>query len=103
MFKSIEDAKCYGENFGSYHYEHIQIKDQDVILCGTDKAYEEALWGDAYELVQTFCKKFHKNEGDCGDTYNDFSTDMASKIRDVILEEYEKKMKTKFVDVYDEY
>ena len=101
-FKTLEEAKDYAKNFRKHQFEHVSIDGSSAILCGTDQAYEEELYGDAYQMVEDFCMKFaHEpiSEDDC----SDFATDIATKIRDLILKEYEEEHETKFVDVYDEY
>ena len=97
-FSTIEEAKEYSKenHFGNYHFEKAKVKEENIILCGTDKAYEEELWGDAYQLVCDFCKKFGKEEIE-EDDYSDFATDLATKIRDLVLSEYEKEQHVKFV------
>lgn len=111
-FETEQTARNYGleRNFGEYYFEHIKINGEKAILCGTDKPYEEELWGQAYELVQDFCKKFHNDEGtekldndELEDFYSDFATDTASKIRDLVIKEYEDVMKSKFIDAHGEY
>ena len=103
-FNTIEEAKEYGKenHFKNYHFEKAKINSDDIILCGTDKAYEEELWGDAYQLISDFCNKFGETDIE-EDDYSDFATDLASKIRDLVLSEYEKDQNVKFVNVWDEY
>lgn len=94
-FKTVEEAKKYGECFGKYDYEKVKIKGKVVILAGTDKVYEEDIWGSCYEILETINKKFGFNI-DCADG--------ASTIRDFILKEVlEKEENVVFVDVCDEY
>ncbi len=95
-FHDDMEAKEYGKNFGKYEFEKIKVEDEDVILCGTDQAVETDLWGGALELVENFCRML-------GTVDKDFETDMASKIRDLVISEYEKDKKVRFLNVYDEY
>lgn len=102
QFTTETEAKEYAKCFRSHQFEHVSVDGNAVILCCTDKAYEEELWGDAFQMVSDFCEKFgpaNKTEDD----YSDFATDLASKVRDLVIKEYEEQYHTKFVDAYDEY
>lgn len=103
-FENDKAAKTYGfENgFGKYQFEKIKVNSENVILCGTDQAFEEVLWGDAYEMVGDFCKKFGSADIK-EDDYSDFATDLASKIRDLVIKEYEEEHKVRFLNIWDEY
>ena len=103
-FQSDLQAVEYGRenNFGKHQFEKIKVNDENVILCGTDQAFEEVLWGDAYKFVEDFCKKFGPADIE-EDDYSDFATDLASKIRDLVIKEYEEEHKVRFLNVWDEY
>lgn len=101
-FSTEAETKEYAKNFGKHQFEHVTIGTEKVILCGTDQAYEEQLWGDAYEMTKDFCMKFSIAD-ETEDNFSDFATDMATQIRDLVLEHYEKEFKTRFVDVCEEY
>lgn len=102
-FNTIEEAKEYGVNqeFGEYHFEKAKIKSDDIILCGTDKAYEEQLWSDAYELISDLFEKFCEDLKE--DDYSDFATDLATEIRELVLSRFEEEQHIKFINVHDEY
>ena len=101
-FATETEAKEHAKDFGKHQFEHVTIGEKSAILCGTDQAYEEELWGDAYQMVEDFCTKFSV-QPTSEDEHSDFATAVATQIRDLILKEYEDEYKTKFVDVYDEY
>lgn len=96
QFNTIEEAKEYGKNFSKHQFERVLVAGKERILCGTDHAYEEELWGDAYTLMQNFCKRF-------GNEDEDNLTEMATAIRDLVLERFTEEHDVEFVDVYDEY
>lgn len=103
-FKSDLQAVEYGleNDFGKHEFEKIKVRDEDVILCGTNQAVEENLWGSAYEIVKEFCERFGPIAIE-EDDYSDFATDLASKIRDLVIKEYEEEHKVRFINVWDEY
>lgn len=103
-FETYEEAVEYGidAGFGKHQFEKIIVNGEDVFLCGTDQAVEENLWGGAYELVEDFCKRFGPEDME-EDDYMDFATDLASKIRDLVIKEYEEEHKVRFLNVFKEY
>ena len=101
-FTTEAEAKEYGKNFGKHQFERVEVAGKSVILCGTDQAFEEELWGDAYRMLLDFCDKFGAKNGS-EDDYSDFATDLASEIRDLILKRYEEENQTKFISVSTEY
>ena len=103
-FKTIEEAKAYGKNFGKYQYEMVLVDGKKKILCGTDMVYEEAIWGNVYDIIKTMYDKFttpemleEKDDDEC------MLVDETSEVRDHIIEWFEKTMDVEFITVYDEY
>ena len=100
-FKTMEEAKQYAMHmakFNAYSFEEVIVSGKHIILCGTDKAYEEKLWSDAHKLAEDFCKGFLPSQ------YNAcFCSDMATKIRDMLLEEYKKEFNVEFLAICNQY
>lgn len=99
QFNTVEEAKEYGEIFSKHQWEKVMVGSKEIILCGTDMAYEEEVWSDVYELLKSFVDKFGYSEDEIADDI----VDKTSELRDEILEWFEKKTNTQFVDVCDEY
>ena len=85
-FNTTEEAKKYGENFGKYDHETVEINGKKHILCGTNCAYEDSFYDFALEMSE----KFHT------------AVDEAV-IRDALIKAFEKACDVKFLDVCDEY
>lgn len=103
-FNTIEEAKEYGKNFGKYEYQMILVNGEKKILCGTDMVYEEAIWGNVYEIIKTMYERFATPE--MLEEFDDDESalvDETSEVRDQIIEWFEETMDVEFVNVYDEY
>lgn len=103
-FNTIEEAKLYGKNFGKYQYEMVLVDGEKKILCGTDMVYEEAIWGNVYEIIKTMYDRFTTPEMlEENDDDECMLVDETSEVRDHIIEWFEKTMDVEFICVYDEY
>lgn len=103
-FNTIEEAKSYGKNFGKYEYQMILVNGEKKILCGTDMVYEEAIWGNVYEIIKTMYERFATPEMiEENDDDESALVDETSEVRDHIIEWFEKTMDVEFICVYDEY
>lgn len=103
-FKTIEEAKEYGKDFSKHQHELVLVDGKKKILCGTDLAFEDEIWGNMYDTLQFLYKNFisselieEKDEDEC------LLTDKTSSLRDDILRWFEETMDVEFVIVYDEY
>lgn len=104
-FSSIEEAKDWGaQNLDEHEFVKAKIGNEDksevVFLCGTDKAYEEELWSDLYEILEKHLGYF---DGDIDDDDDSKIVDQSSELRDVVIEWIEEATGNRFVDVSDEY
>lgn len=103
-FNSIEEARLYGIDFRKRQYETILVNGKKKILCGTDMAYEESIWGNVYDIIKTMYEKFATPEMiEENDDDECLLTDKTSEVRDSIIEWFEETMGVEFINVYDEY
>ena len=103
-FNTIKEAKEYGKNFSKHQYEMILVNGKKKILCGTDMAYEEDIWGNVYDIIKTMYERFTTPEMlEENDDDECLITDKTSEVRDSIIEWFEKTMDVEFINVYNEY
>ena len=77
-------------------FEIVMCKDEKIILCQDNRAYEEIIWSQCYEIFECLKSKFG--------FITDYGTmDDSDYFRDEIREYLEKKYKVRFVNVYEEY
>ena len=105
-FATDEEAKEYGKNFAPYQSEKIMVAGSPVILCGTDKVYEETLWNDARELMTEIINIFVDDTSlseELIDEHDDTITETASEIRDKVIDVFKRTTGMRFLNVNDEY
>ena len=79
---------------GKTEWAKINVNsDSDIILCGTDLAYDDLFCGFCYEALE----KFGYDTDDCLDNGT------LPKLRDAFIAEFENIMNVKFVNVYNTY
>ncbi len=95
-FKTLEDLKNDKtlQNLCKTEWEKVKVNGKEVIACGTNLAYEDTIWGGAYDIISEINKEFRLNLDTC---------EMASVIRDKILELMFLDYGIEFVDMYEEY
>ena len=100
-FKTLEEAKKWGESYftSKRQYEQIKVDGKLVILCCTDLAYEDEVWNKAYELAILTAECF----GFKPDKEDDELMDEASGIRDYTIELIEQLYECSVEAVFDEY
>ena len=104
-FSSMEEAMKWGDkNLGQRSFSKVKINNVDksevVFLSGTDRAYEEELWGDIYEVLKDHIKRF---DTDIDDDDDEEIVDQTSEIRDIVIEWIEKSTGCRFVNIANEY
>ena len=102
QFKTMEEMKEYGKDFSSHEHQTVELNGEKKILCGTDRAYEEEIWSSVNEILMNMCAAFGMQEL-AEDREADNIVDESSKLRDDIIEWFEKSFDVEFVNVYDEY
>ena len=104
-FPSTDEAKQYAQHFGKYQYQHVKIANNNTILCGTDMAYEQTLYGDAQDIVENFINKFATPTllQNATLSKDQITTAITTAVRDLVIEQFEEHFQTEFIDVYDEY
>lgn len=95
-FKTIEELRNCEElqNMGRYEWQKVLLDGKEVIACTTNQQYEDIIWGGVYEILEQLNQKYRTKI---------VSSDLASEIRDEILERLEKYHDVSFVDIFDEY
>ena len=95
-FKTMEELQNCEElqSMGRYEHQEVELNGKAVIACTTDQSYEDIIWGGAEEIIEDLNKEFGKNID---------PTEIATEVRDFILEMLENEYNVCFVDVFDEY
>lgn len=104
-FSSVEEAKEWGSNnLGAHSFVKVRInnetKSEIIFLCGTDKAYEEQIWSDIYEVIKKHLEYF---DMDIDDDDDSSLVDKTSEIRDTVIGWIEMSTGTQLVNAIDEY
>ena len=108
-FNSMKDMLEYGKsNLGERDFEKVLMMDKLVILCGTDKAYEELLFCQLNADVENFFDTFanYLEEGLEKEEKLDTSlmiTETATKLRDRVIKNFESLFDVKFISAQQEY
>ena len=94
-FNTKEELQSCEElrNMGRYQWQKVKLEGREVIACTTNQQYEDIIWGKLHSIFEEL------NEYYGTDIWSD---DLASVIRDEILERLENEG-IEFVDVFDEY
>lgn len=96
-FKNLAELKADKElqTMSRYGYAKVKLYENEVIACRTNQGYEDIIWGGAYNLLDELRKKYCLGDIDIDD--------LASMVRDSVLDILDKEYKIRFVDVFDEY
>ena len=81
------------QNMGRYCWKRVILNKEEVIVCTTDQQYEDIIWGDAYEMLETLFDYYNINLD---------IVEFATATRDFVLDILEQNG-VRFVDVFDEY
>lgn len=94
-FNNVKEIKDCEElqKLGKYEHTRVMLNGEEVIVCGTDMAYEDQIWSRSYLLISELSKRFELDV-----CLTDFATDMRDSVLS-LLENYG----VTFVDVFDEY
>lgn len=86
-----------------YSSKIIEDENGKHVLCNTDLAFEDEIWNGAYDLAKNMaiCLKLYNEEKD--DKCDDLFVDIASEVRDFILDSVLKGYNADIVFGYDEY
>lgn len=95
-FQTEMEAVAYGlrSAFTMYSCERVLIDNKPTYLCGSNKVYEEKLWGMLHVMFKHMADTFHIDMDTEGE---------ASSMRDHILDQLEKNYGLRFVEVYKTY
>ena len=95
-FKTLEELKSNRDlhKLCKTEWQKVKVNGKEVIACGTNLAYEDIIWGGAYDIISEINKEFRLNLDTC---------EIASVIRDKILELMFLDYGIEFVDIYEEY
>lgn len=107
-FNSMDDMLEYGRtNLGEFDYEKVLLGDKLIILCGTEKAYEELLWSqlnaDVENFFETFAGLLEKGLED--EEKMDTSlmiTQTTTKLRDRVIKNFEILFGVQFISARQE-
>ena len=91
LYGKTRDWCVYDDDF-----EIVMCKDEKIILCQDNRAYEEFVWSNCYEIFEYLKSKFGFVTDYC-------NYDNADLFRDKIIEYFENKYKVRFVNVCEEY
>jgi len=97
-FNTLEELKADKElqNMSRYSSERVMLNGKEVIACRTNQGYEDIIWGGAYEMLEELNKKY--------DFRVDLDTcELASMVRDSVLDLLYEQYGIEFVDIFDEY
>lgn len=94
-FNNVKEIKDCEElqKLGKYEHTRVMLNGEEVIVCGTDMAYEDMIYGRSHLLISELNKRFDLEIDE---------TNFATDLRDAVLSLLENYGVT-FVDVFDEY
>lgn len=99
-FKNTSEAIAYGQaNLHKYSYEPVSIDGKKYLLCCDNRVYEEEIWGVAYALLENHANKVGRNNIPALFSSND----LASELRDLIIDFIEKQSEVEYLDAFEEY
>lgn len=97
-FKNLAELKADKDlqTMGRYSSERVLLNGKEVIACRTNQGYEDIIWGSAYDMLEKLNKEYPLKV--------DIDTcELASQIRDFVLDTLDEQYGIEFVDVFDEY
>lgn len=93
-YDTIEDAKADNEDIEGFIHVIIGTKSKPIILVKNDGELTDALWNELSSAVLNFEQKFN---------YETMTQDIASELRDRVVEWFEKGTGLEIIPVYENY
>ena len=90
-FKSVEEMREALQDITTHKV--VLIDGKETIVCPTNQLYEDIIWGKAFSMLSRLERRFDVEV---------YSCDLASEIRDAILEKLEENG-IRFECVHEEY
>jgi len=97
-YSSVEEMRKDEElqNMGRYCHTKAKIAGKEVIVCTTNQQYDDLIWGTMYDLLISLNNEYDLKIGR-------LTNDIASELRDRVIEHLEDNFNVIFVDVFEEY